>query len=199
LKHLNVCAPIGNCEVFVGESSKLLKGFVRPGNCAVITDENVRRLYPELFFGDNVIEIGLGERIKTLKTIERIYQRFLELELDRSGLVVGIGGGVVTDIAGFSASTYMRGVPFGLIPSTLLAQVDASIGGKNGINISGYKNIVGVFNHPRFVLLDFKLLKTLPSRERKCGLAEIIKHALIKDLSLFASPEGSYHRKRHRG
>ena len=96
--------------------------------------------------------------------------------------IVGIGGGIVCDIAGFVASTFMRGVRFGFVATTLLAQVDASVGGKNGVNFNGYKNMIGVFNQPEFVICDPELLKTLSEREILCGLAEIVKHAAIGDI-----------------
>ncbi len=101
-------------------------------------------------------------------------------------MLIGIGGGVVCDIAGFVASTYMRGTRFGFVPTTLLAQVDASIGGKNGVNFAGYKNIIGTIRQPEFCLFDFELLKTLPEEELKSGLAEIVKHAAIGDNTLFS-------------
>jgi len=151
----------------------------------VITDNNVRHFHGDSFSDFEIIEIGTGESIKTLKTVEKIYRRFLDLEMDRNSFVIGIGGGIVLDIAGFAASTFMRGLDFGYVPSTLLAQADASIGGKTGVNLYGYKNIVGVFSQPRFVLCDTDLLKTLPERELLCGISEIIKHALIKSSSLF--------------
>ena len=151
----------------------------------IITDENVCRLHGKTFPEGNVVTIGTGETEKTLETVNDIYESFLSLELDRSSFIVGIGGGIVCDIAGFVGSTYMRGVPFGFVPTTLLAQVDASVGGKNGVNCRGYKNIIGTFNQPRFVLCDFGHLKTLPEREVKNGFAEVIKHGLIGDRDLF--------------
>ena len=102
--------------------------------------------------------------------------------MDRNSFVVGIGGGIVLDVTGFAASTYLRGINFGL--SALLAQADASIGGKNGVNFKGYKNIIGTINQPVFVLCDFELLRTLPKNELKCGLAEIVKAAIIGDAAL---------------
>ena len=105
--------------------------------------------------------------------------------MDRHSFIIGAGGGIVCDIAGFAASTFMRGVPFAFAPTTLLAQVDASIGGKNGVNFKGYKNIVGTFNQPEFILYDFNVLKSLPGKEILCGLGEIIKHGAIKSLSYF--------------
>lgn len=185
MKRMEIQASTGRSQILVNEKLKNLKKYITSEKFVVITDENVQRLYRDLLSDYDVIVIGLGEKIKTLQTVEEIYKRFLELEIDRSSFAVGIGGGIVCDITGFAASTYMRGVDFGFVPSTLLAQVDAGIGGKNGVNFNGYKNIVGVFKQPQVVLLDFDLLKTLPESERLCGLVEIIKHALIESPSLF--------------
>ncbi|OPY81248.1 MAG: 3-dehydroquinate synthase [Syntrophorhabdus sp. PtaU1.Bin153] len=153
---------------------------------AVITDGNVYGFHGDRFPECSTIKIGTGEKEKTLDTVHRIYETFLSLELDRSSFVVGIGGGIVCDIAGFAASTYLRGLPFGFVPTTLLSQVDASVGGKNGVNFQGYKNLIGTFNQPQFVLCDFRLLRTLPKAEVKNGLAEVIKHALIGDRDLLS-------------
>ncbi len=163
--------------------------YVPQGKTAVVTDRNVRRMHAGVFEHFEVIEIEPGENSKTLDTVQQVYRELLALEMDRSSFIIGMGGGMVCDIAGFCASTYMRGIGFGFVPTTLLAQVDASIGGKNGVNLDGFKNIVGVFNQPQFVLVDFDFLKTLPERERSCGIAEIVKHALIKSQSLFESLE----------
>ena len=114
-----------------------------------------------------------------------IYRRFIELGIDRSCFVLAIGGGIVTDIAGFVASTYMRGVEFGFITTTLLGAVDASVGGKNGVNVGGFKNMVGCFSQPRFVICDAELLGTLPKREFRAGMAEVIKSAILGDAGLF--------------
>jgi 3-dehydroquinate synthase len=133
-----------------------------------------------------VIELGSGEKMKSPETVRNIYSRLVELEADRSSFVVGIGGGVVCDVAGFVASTYMRGLRFGFVATTLLAQVDASVGGKNGLNFQGYKNIIGMFRQPEFVICDPALLASLPGREVLCGAAEIVKHALIRDADLMA-------------
>ncbi len=139
-----------------------------------------------------VIKIGLGEGIKTIETVQQIYAELLEYEADRSTSIIGIGGGVVCDITGYVASTYLRGVRFGFVATTLLAQVDASVGGKNGVNFKGFKNMVGVFNQPEFVLCDMNLLTTLPQQEVACGFAEIVKHGAIGDVALFEYLEANY-------
>jgi 3-dehydroquinate synthase len=124
--------------------------------------------------------------------VEWIYQQLVNLEVDRSCFIVGVGGGIVCDITGFAASTYMRGLPFGFVSSTLLSQVDASVGGKNGVNFHGYKNMVGVFNQPAFVICDTEMLKTLPRKELICGLAEVVKHAVIGNREFFDFLEQRY-------
>jgi 3-dehydroquinate synthase len=139
-----------------------------------------------------VIEIANGETVKTLESVEEICSKLAELEADRSSFIVGIGGGVVCDITGFVASIYMRGVRFGFVSTTLLSQVDASVGGKNGVNLGGYKNMVGVFNQPEFVICDMSLIKTLPERELLSGYAEVVKHAVIGNPTLFSYLEENY-------
>lgn len=135
----------------------------------VIADEHVFHAYRPIIGAYDYCLIGLGETNKTLATAQKLYGELLALGADRSTFILGFGGGIVTDIAGFVASTYMRGLPFGFVASTLLAQVDASVGGKNGVNFEGYKNMVGTFNQPDFVLCDLSLLQTLPEREFRAG------------------------------
>lgn len=151
----------------------------------VVTDSNLARIYAEQLAPYRKIIIGLGEENKTLATVEQIHTELIAAGADRGCYLVGFGGGIVTDITGFVASTYMRGVGFGFVATSLLAQVDASVGGKNGVNLGGYKNMVGVFNQPDFVLCDVALLETLPRREFVAGLAEVVKSAVIDDARLF--------------
>ena len=181
MKKLLVRGGSGSSQLLVGESLDHLRHYIDPRRTIIITDSTVSRLYQEQFPACPVITIGQGEKNKTLETVSSIYGQLLDLEADRSTFIVGIGGGIVCDIAGFVASTYMRGMPFGFVSSTLLSQVDASVGGKNGVNFGGYKNMVGVFNQPEFVICDMALLSTLPVREILCGFAEIIKHGAIAD------------------
>lgn len=185
MSRVDLFTPVGHCTISVDESVEHLDSFHGTKRCVVITDTEVRRLYSSIFRNYDVIEIGVGEDRKTLHTVGEIYRQMLVLGMDRSCFVLGIGGGLVCDISGFAASTYMRGIPFGFVPTTLLAQVDASIGGKNGVNLDGFKNIIGVFHQPQFVLIDFEFLKTLPQHELLCGVAEVVKHALIQSASLF--------------
>jgi 3-dehydroquinate synthase len=186
----------GTSTVMVGESISNLAQYVPLERTVVITDENVRHAYGHLLPDCPVLTIGTGETAKTLDTVGRLYESLMTLSADRSAFVVAVGGGIVCDVTGFVASTYLRGVRFGFVASTLLAQVDASVGGKNGVNVGGYKNMAGVFNQPEFVICDLDLLGTLPERDILCGFAEIIKHAAIIDRNLFAFLEDNGHRAR---
>jgi 3-dehydroquinate synthase len=186
MKQLQVQGASGLSTILVGEPLPHLPRYLPTSKPVIITDENVARHYAGQFPDGHVITIGTGEAIKTLDTVQRIYAELVALEADRSSCIVGIGGGIVCDVAGFVASTYLRGVPFGFVPTTLLAQVDASVGGKNGVNFGGYKNMVGTFNQPGFVICDMGLLGTLPGIQIQCGFAEIVKHAAIADANMFA-------------
>ena len=176
----------GPSRIVIAERLKNLQRYIPVAKPIIITDVNVGKLYPLDAIASNVITIGTGETIKTLDTVEEIYAQLLSFQADRSAFIVGVGGGIVCDITGFAASTFMRGVRFGFVATSLLAQVDASVGGKNGVNFQGYKNMIGLFHQPEFVICDLEVLKTLPSREISCGLAEIVKHAAIADADLFA-------------
>ncbi len=186
MKTFRISGITGASTILVGERLLNLTGHLPDQKLIIITDGNVGRLYQDKFPQAPVITLAPGEQSKSLATIDKIYDRLLELEADRSSFIVGIGGGVVCDITGFVASTFMRGLRFGYVATSLLAQVDASVGGKNGVNYGGYKNLVGTFNQPEFVICDPHLLKTLPEKEVLCGLAEVVKHALIKDPALLA-------------
>jgi 3-dehydroquinate synthase len=186
VKTFQVKGGTGNTVIQVGESLDSLHRYVPVANIIVITDTRIAEIYGKRFPPCKVITIGTGESIKNLKTVENIYQQLLAFGADRLTFLVGIGGGIVCDITGFVASTFMRGLRFGYVATTLLSQVDASVGGKNGVNFQGYKNIVGVFNQPEFVICDLSLLTTLPDREISCGFAEIVKHGAIADAEMFA-------------
>ena len=151
----------------------------------VVTDTHVHHLYPDFFRACEPVVIGVGEQVKTLDTIALIYEKLLEKEADRSIFLIGVGGGVVCDIVGFAAATYLRGVRFGFVPTTLLSQVDAAVGGKNGVNFKGFKNKIGSITQPDFVWCDPSFFRTLPEREIRSGLAEVVKQALIADVNLF--------------
>ncbi len=179
-------------RILVGEKLQNLAKYLPDTKTVIITDTNVSRLYKKYFPPCPVIEIGLGEKNKTIDTLNYIFGRFVEHEVDRSSFVVGIGGGIVCDVAGFAASVFMRGLKFGFVSTTLLSQVDASVGGKNGVNFEGYKNMVGTFSQPEFVICDSEMLKTLEKRQFVAGFAEIAKAGAIKDEGIFAYLENNY-------
>ena len=156
----------------------------------VVTDENVKKILSKTILNylpndTSVITIPSGERAKTIKCVGEIWRKLLQIGTDRKSFIVNIGGGVVLDVSAFAASTYMRGVDYLNIPTTVLSQVDASIGGKTGIDFSGIKNLIGTFNQPIGVIIDVQTLSSLPKREFLSGFAEIIKHGLIKDRKYF--------------
>ena len=167
--------------IYIGPVKDILSGVLPEGRVVVVSDATIDRLYHPLLEKYDTVLIGLGESVKTLQTVETIYRRFIELGVD----------GIVTDVAGFAASTYMRGLKFGFVSTTLLGQVDASVGGKNGVNVDGYKNMAGTFTQPQFVICDPGLLRTLPDREFRAGLAEVVKAAIIADADLFGRIENT--------
>ncbi len=192
MRSIEVGGSCGGSTVVIGARLERLASYCDPAKTTIVTDAPVRSLYGQLFPSCRIIEIGTGEKSKTMETVGALYEAFLRHELDRSSWVAAIGGGIVCDVAGYAASTYLRGLRFGFVPTTLLAQVDASVGGKNGVNFKGYKNLIGTFNQPSFVLCDFNLLRTLPGPELKNGFAEAIKTALIGDADLFSFIEAAW-------
>jgi 3-dehydroquinate synthase len=164
---------------------------VDPGKTVLVTDRLIRRIYGASFPPCPVIEAPRGEAAKSLASLEALYGRFLDLGLGRDGLVLAVGGGAISDLAGFAASTWLRGVDFGFAPTTLLAMVDASVGGKNGLDFRGVKNLVGSFSQPRFVRMDVSLLASLSDVEFASGMAEAIKHAVIAGGQYFALIESA--------
>lgn len=156
----------------------------------IITDTNVYKYQYGDFdsalkkhgFKTEFFVIEAGEESKNLQNLQRIYKFFLDNELDRTSTVIALGGGVVGDLAGYAAATYLRGVNFVQVPTTLLSQADSSVGGKVGVDFEGAKNLIGAFYQPKFVYINVNSLKTLPLRELRSGLAETIKHGLIKDI-----------------
>jgi len=168
-----------------------LKEIVDQKNSIIITDENIFNFHQKRFKNWGVIVLKPGEEFKVQSTADSVIEQLISMEADRTTTLIGLGGGVVTDITGYAASIYMRGIKFGFIPTTLLSLVDASIGGKNGIDEGGYKNIVGTIKQPSFILHDLIFLNTLPQSEWTNGFAEIIKHACIKDLPMFRDLESN--------
>ncbi len=172
--------------ITIGRSRNMLENLL-PKDCriVVISDVNIDRLYGSLVSDYEHILIGVGESVKTLNTISSICHQLVEMKADRDIFLLGIGGGIVTDITGFVAAIYKRGVRFGFVSTTLLSQVDAGVGGKNGVNLDGYKNMIGTFLQPEFVICDVDMLVSLPLREFRAGLAEIIKSAILANGELF--------------
>jgi shikimate kinase/3-dehydroquinate synthase len=158
------------------------------GRVAIVTNETLAPLYGKAlaaqFDGASLIVLPDGEQYKTLNTIRQLYGFFVEADLDRKAIVIALGGGVIGDIAGFAAATYLRGVPFVQVPTSLLAMVDSSIGGKVGVDLPQGKNLVGAFKQPEMVVVDPAVLHSLPDVEWRCGIAEAVKAGLIRDPSL---------------
>jgi 3-dehydroquinate synthase len=186
MQTINIKTSSGESNIYLGEKLENLSKYLPKGKkVVVLTDENIVRHYSKQLQGYPIVVIGLGEPNKTMKTLEHIFEEFIRLEVDRSSFIVAVGGGIVCDVAGYAASSFMRGVKFGFVSTTLLSQVDASVGGKNGVNFQGYKNMIGVFAQPEFVICDITMFKTLDNKEFISGFAEIIKAAAIRDAALF--------------
>jgi 3-dehydroquinate synthase len=193
MRSLNVALGERSYPIRIGEGLlgrvDLVLAHLKAPQVAIVSNETVAPLYldglagPLLAHGVRVTQIVLpdGERYKNWQTLNHIFDALLESRCDRSTTLVALGGGVIGDLAGFAAATYQRGVPFIQVPTTLLAQVDSSVGGKTGINHSLGKNMIGAFHQPRLVLADTNTLQTLPERELRAGLAEVIKYGLIGD------------------
>ena len=177
----------------IKKTGSLISKFIKGKNVFILTDNNVNKLY-----GENVLKsisknsskstiysITPGEGSKNLQTMTELYHEVVQAGLDRKSVIVALGGGVVGDIAGFLAATYMRGIDFIQVPTSLLAMVDSSVGGKTGVDLPEGKNLVGAFWQPKTVLIDPEVLSTLPKRELSCGLAEVVKYGMIFDEKFF--------------
>jgi 3-dehydroquinate synthase len=186
-------------EVVVGpglidRAGGLIAPLMTGGRAAIVTDSLVADLYAAQLLASltragvtaQVIAVSPGEAVKSFAGLEDLLVRLLDLELDRGDFIVALGGGVVGDLAGFAAAIYKRGIDFVQIPTTLLAQVDSSVGGKTAIDAPQGKNLIGAFHQPRLVLADLDALASLPAREMRCGYAEIIKYGLLGDPGFFA-------------
>lgn len=180
-------------EIFIGENLfEEAAKFSSGKKTLIVTDENIFKLYGEtlrkIFSGLNfeIKIIPAGETSKTLAQAENLYTCAIESQLDRKSLIIALGGGVVGDLAGFVAATYLRGINFIQVPTTLLAQVDSSVGGKTAVNHRLGKNLIGAFYQPKAVFIDVATLKTLPAREIKAGLGEVVKYGVISDADFFS-------------
>lgn len=189
---------VSKSKVLIGKGlfedfSHHVLNITEPCKILILSDENVARFYFEklkrnlekLNFKVSEFIIKPGEKSKSLSTVMKIYEKMVADFFSRGDMIISLGGGVVSDIAGFAAATYLRGIKFISIPTSLLAQIDASIGGKNGVNLDCGKNLVGTFYNPELILVDSNLLSTLPKSELRCGFAEAIKCGCIKDEKLF--------------
>lgn len=190
-ERIRVAAPGGDYDIHI--ASGLLTNinhYVPNGKAVIITNTTLAPLYGDplarVLPNTSVVTMPDGEQYKTLETVAKLYIDLVEAGLDRSGTVIALGGGVVGDTAGFVAATYMRGVRFIQIPTSLLAMVDSSVGGKVGVDLPQGKNLVGAFKQPDAVLIDPDVLSTLPEREWRCGMAETIKHGFLADEGLLA-------------
>jgi 3-dehydroquinate synthase len=175
-------------------------------HAVVVTDENVERPHAvqvaesvaQTSTTVDLVVVEPGEQSKCVTTSAELWERLVELEADRKSVILAVGGGVIGDLAGFVAATYARGIPFFQIPTTLLAQVDSSVGGKVGINLPTAKNMVGAFLQPQGVLIDTATLQTLPDPEYRSGLGEVVKYGVILDADLFAFLESNTAQLAHR-
>jgi 3-dehydroquinate synthase len=192
MKEIRLNTTDSNCRILVGESFKNVGNYISGKKLVIITDENVYQHYGSFFPEALLITIKPGESSKTLKVASEIYGQLIANEIDRKSFILGVGGGIVCDLAGYIASTFLRGISFGFVSTTLLSQVDASIGGKNGVNYEGYKNMVGVVRQPEFVICDPDMLSTLPEEEYHMGFGEVIKYGAILNTDLFDLLEKDY-------
>lgn len=187
-------SPARNYDIHIGsdliDKVDTLIDFRKYTHAAIITDPNLARyhlqkLEDSLPISSSVVLIPPGERGKTISTVTKIWQQLADAKVDRKSVIINFGGGAIGDIGGFTASTYMRGIDFINIPTTILAQADESVGGKTGIDYAGFKNLIGTYRQPAAVIADVETLKTLPDREYISGFAEVIKHGLIADKQFF--------------
>ena len=175
------------------QAGPLISQKLKGRKCALVSDDNVAALFAEKVsrsltdagFRTTLIKVRPGEGSKTIAQAEMICSRMTEAGLDRTSFVVALGGGMVGDLAGFAAAIYHRGIPCVQMPTTLLAQVDSSIGGKTAVNTAAAKNLIGAWHQPALVISDVDTLATLPPREWRQGLAEVVKHAVIRDAEMF--------------
>ncbi|HWR43638.1 3-dehydroquinate synthase [Sporomusa sp.] len=178
----------------LGQVGQLMKDMPFSRRALIVTDENVNSLYSGALvdslitagFTPSVLVVEPGESSKSLATADKVFTKAISLGLDRKSPIIALGGGVIGDLAGFIAATYLRGVPFIQVPTTLLAQVDSSVGGKTAVNHPLGKNLIGAFYQPQLVVIDPLVLDTLPERELKAGLAEVVKYGVIADPGFFA-------------
>lgn len=186
MKEIILEAASGRSRIIVGHGLPPIDSFCEGKKPVVVTSERIYQIYQQRLSSFDCVVLPEGEVAKSVDGLTSLYHEFCKRKLERGSYIVSFGGGVISDVTGFAAATYLRGVKFGAVATTLLSQVDASIGGKNGINFEGYKNLIGTIRQAEFCLCDTSYLSTLPARELYCGFAEIIKHAAIVNAELFA-------------
>ncbi|TAG99524.1 MAG: iron-containing alcohol dehydrogenase, partial [Sphingobacteriales bacterium] len=191
MKKLSYKFSTATVDYYLANGISHLKEITNPATTVLITDENIFNAHTKRFKNWNTIVLKSGEEYKVQSTVDTIIEQLIAMGADRQFTLVGVGGGVITDLTGYVASVYMRGIRFGFIPTTILAMVDASIGGKNGIDVGIYKNMVGIIRQPAFILHDMVFVNSLPQSEWENGFAEIIKHACIKDAAMFKELEAN--------
>lgn len=185
MKKLSYTFSNSSTQFYFDADFSFLEKLVNKDNSVLITDENIFNANKKKFDGWSAIVLNPGEEFKIQTTVDEIIEQLISFEADRKTFLVGVGGGVVTDLTGYVAAIYMRGISFGFVPTSVLSMVDAAVGGKNGIDVGVFKNIVGTIRQPQFLLYDYSFLKSLPQPEWVNGFAEIIKHACIKEARLF--------------
>ena len=185
MRELEIPGGTGRSRLITGAGIGMLSQFSETPPSVMVVDANVQRLHSGCFHNCAVITVPGGEQSKSLRTLEMLYERFLNMGLDRHSHIVVAGGGAVCDVGAFAAATFMRGVQLTMVPTTLLAQIDAGVGGKNAVNIGGYKNVVGTIRQPGIVLCDPAFLATLELKEVRNGCAEAVKHGAISDSEYF--------------
>lgn len=192
LKRIIINTPDSVSAILVGARWEAVEKLLPGKGVVILTDNNLFKIYGERFPAFPVIKIKPGEGSKQLGVIEKLSDELLRKGIDRSGFILAIGGGVVCDVAGFLASVYMRGIRCGYISTSLLSQVDASTGGKTGVNHGIVKNLIGTFSQPEFVICDTTMLRTLPQEEYLSGMAELIKTGLIGDATIIETLESNF-------
>ena len=198
MKRLNIDLEERSYDILIGriilsKVGELISKRFKPSKTTIITHPSIRNLFGDkiesgltnIINSSEVIEVPEGESSKSLQQVELIYDRMLEMKCDRKSFLIALGGGVIGDLTGFIAATYQRGIPFIQIPTTLLSQVDSSVGGKTAVNLPRGKNMIGAFYQPKLVVIDLDTLQTLPKKEFRAGLAEVVKYGVIADAELF--------------
>jgi len=197
MKKISVSIPNNEYNIFIGKQifkSKFVDNFLRKRNYTkilIVADENAYKFHKNKFqdlksnYKTKTLVLSTNEKMKNLRSVNLIYKEALNFLCDRKSLFLAFGGGIIGDIVGFASATYMRGIDFVQIPTTLLAAVDSSVGGKTGVNFQKIKNIIGSFKQPEAVFIDLEFIETLPEEEIRCGLGEIVKYAFISNKEYF--------------